>query len=175
MTDTPTEPRRRRGGRRERPTGPAAPGQRPWQCYRRTIEPTKVVSDDELESIHLASLEVLRDTGMDFLHPRALKLWAEAGAKADGERVRFDPRREGIAPRRSPRRESLPTCARWREPDAPRRPALAESARHPIFGPGRPAPPGNLVAAATAVKRSPGRGGGGRTRPDSRNLPSDTP
>ena len=89
MTDTPTEPRRRRGGRRERPTGPAAPGQRPWQLYRRTIEPTKVVSDDELESIHLASLEVLRDTGMDFLHPHALKLWVEAGAEVDGERVRF--------------------------------------------------------------------------------------
>jgi len=91
VTDAPIETRRRRGGRRERPTGPAAPTQRPWQLYRRTIEPTKVVSDDELESIHLASLEVLRDTGMDFLHPHALKLWADAGAAVDGERVRFDP------------------------------------------------------------------------------------
>ena len=97
MTETPTDAaettggRRRRGGRRERPSGPTGPKQVPWRRYQRPIEPTRVVSDDELESIHLASLEVLRDTGMDFLHPTALKLWAEAGAKVDGERVRFDP------------------------------------------------------------------------------------
>ena len=89
MTDI--EPRRRRAGRRERPAGPAGPQQRPWQLYRRTIEPTRVVSDDELESIHLASLEVLRDTGMDFLHPEARKRWIEVGADVDGDRVRFDP------------------------------------------------------------------------------------
>ena len=28
---------------------------------------------------------------MDFLHPTALEMWAEAGAKVDGQRVRFDP------------------------------------------------------------------------------------
>ena len=96
MTDTPTDTtetggRRRRGGRRERPTGPVGPQQVPWRLYKRPMEPTRVVSDDELESIHLASLEVLRDTGMDFLHATALGMWAEAGAKIDGERVRFDP------------------------------------------------------------------------------------
>ncbi len=85
------EPRRRSGGRRERPTGPVGPPQRPWQLYRRPIEPTRIVSDDELESIHLASLEVLSTVGMDFLHPKALELWTEAGAKIDGERVRLDP------------------------------------------------------------------------------------
>ena len=73
-------PRRRRSGRRERSSGPSTPPQRPWQLYRRTFEPTAIVSEDELEAIHLASLEVLRDTGMDFLHPRALALWARAGA-----------------------------------------------------------------------------------------------
>jgi trimethylamine--corrinoid protein Co-methyltransferase len=55
------------------------------------VEPTRVVSDDELESIHLASLEVLSTVGMDFLHPEALKLWTKAGAKIDGDRVRLDP------------------------------------------------------------------------------------
>lgn len=49
------------------------------------------MSDDELESIHLASLRVLRETGMDFLHPTALAKWAEAGADVDGHRVRIDP------------------------------------------------------------------------------------
>ena len=96
MTDTPTDTtetggRRRRGGRRERPTGPVGPQQVPWRLYKRPMEPTRVVSDDELESIHLASLEVLRDVGMDFLHPKALEMWAEVGATIDGERVRFDP------------------------------------------------------------------------------------
>ena len=50
-----------------------------------------MVSEDELEAIHQASLTVLRDTGMDFLHPTARRMWAEAGARLDGERVRLDP------------------------------------------------------------------------------------
>jgi trimethylamine--corrinoid protein Co-methyltransferase len=49
-----------------------------------------VVSDDQLEAIHLASLRVLEETGMDFLHPEALRMWREAGAAVDGERVRLD-------------------------------------------------------------------------------------
>jgi trimethylamine--corrinoid protein Co-methyltransferase len=53
--------------------------------------PTKVVSDDELESIHLASLRILSDYGMDFLLPEARDLLAKAGAKITDNRVRFDP------------------------------------------------------------------------------------
>jgi trimethylamine--corrinoid protein Co-methyltransferase len=51
---------------------------------------TVIVSDDELESIHLASLRVLAETGIDFLHPDALRLLSAAGARVDSERVRFD-------------------------------------------------------------------------------------
>ena len=54
-------------------------------------EPTKVLSDDELESIHLASLRILSDYGMDFLNPDARDLLKKAGAKVENERVRFDP------------------------------------------------------------------------------------
>ena len=50
-----------------------------------------MISDDELESIHDSSLLVLRDIGMDFLHPKATQMLAAAGADVDGERVRFDP------------------------------------------------------------------------------------
>ena len=50
-----------------------------------------MVSEDELEAIHQASLTVLRDTGMDFLHPTARRMWADAGARLDGDRVRLDP------------------------------------------------------------------------------------
>ena len=49
------------------------------------------MSDDDLEAIHRASLEVLRTTGIDMLHPGARRLLAAAGAEVDGERVRFDP------------------------------------------------------------------------------------
>ena len=85
-------PRRRRGRKRRRTSAETGPYQPPWRRIRRRFEPVKVVSDDELESIHEASLTVLRDIGMVFLHPEALRLWAEAGAAVgDDQRVRFDP------------------------------------------------------------------------------------
>ena len=57
------------------------------------MRPSEVVSEDELEVIHLASLRILRDIGMDFLDAEARRLLAEAGADVDGDgpRVRFDP------------------------------------------------------------------------------------
>ena len=65
--------------------------QPPWRLHERRFEPTPLVSDDELEAVHQASLAVLRDTGMDFLHPTARRMWAAAGARVDGARVRLDP------------------------------------------------------------------------------------
>ncbi len=56
-----------------------------------TLEPVKAISDDQVEGIHQASLRVLAETGVDFLHPEARRLLADAGATVDGERVRFDP------------------------------------------------------------------------------------
>ena len=79
-----------RRGRRERSSGPVGPSQPAWRPIRRSYEPTRAVSDDELEAIHLASLEVLRDTGMDFLHPEARRMWSEAGASVIDDRVRVD-------------------------------------------------------------------------------------
>lgn len=56
-------------------------------------EPLRVVSDDELENIHRASLRVLEEVGIDFLLPEARRLLAAAGATADpaSSRVRFEP------------------------------------------------------------------------------------
>ncbi len=53
--------------------------------------PTEVVSEDELEAIHTASLRVLSEIGMNFLDPESRDLLLAAGAEVDGERVRFDP------------------------------------------------------------------------------------
>jgi trimethylamine--corrinoid protein Co-methyltransferase len=64
--------------------------QPPFAQPHRTMPTTSLVSDDQLEAIHLASLRVLAETGIDFLHPEALRLLGAAGARIDGERVRFD-------------------------------------------------------------------------------------
>jgi trimethylamine--corrinoid protein Co-methyltransferase len=56
------------------------------------MPPTPVVSEDELESIHNASLTVLEELGIDFMHPDARAILKKAGADVkDGtDRVRFD-------------------------------------------------------------------------------------
>lgn len=57
----------------------------------RPFPPTKLISDDQVEAIHHASLKVLAEIGMDFMLPEARDILKKAGAKIDGERVRFDP------------------------------------------------------------------------------------
>ncbi len=94
----PAEPalatdRTRRGGRAGKRSGAgAAFEQPPFRQLRTPFQPTKLVSDDELESIHLASLRVLREIGVDVLHDGARQIMKEHGADVrDGvERVRFD-------------------------------------------------------------------------------------
>jgi trimethylamine--corrinoid protein Co-methyltransferase len=51
-----------------------------------------MVSEDELESIHNASLTILEEMGMDFMHEEAREILKKAGAdvRAGSERVRFD-------------------------------------------------------------------------------------
>jgi len=86
--------RRRRGGAsRHAGTADASVEQPPFRHHQRWFEPTRAVSDDQLEAIHLASLKVLQDTGIDVLNDEARKLLGEAGATVDphSERVRFDP------------------------------------------------------------------------------------
>jgi trimethylamine--corrinoid protein Co-methyltransferase len=52
---------------------------------------TEVVSADELESIHLASLTILERIGMEFMDPESRQIMREAGADVDesNQRVRF--------------------------------------------------------------------------------------
>jgi trimethylamine--corrinoid protein Co-methyltransferase len=94
MTETPARPRRRsrrhRGGDDSQPPPVDQP---PFRLHRRRFEPTRVVSDDELEAIHQASLRVLADIGIDVLHPDARQRLLAAGcaSSVDGDRVRFDP------------------------------------------------------------------------------------
>ncbi|MHB2165821.1 trimethylamine methyltransferase family protein [Alsobacter sp. R-9] len=101
--DAPTDPRGRRGRRagRETPGSAAAPKPQP----RLPFAPVPAVSADELEAIHEASLTVLEEIGMDFLHDGARQILKDAGADVESGslRVRF-PRalvesKIGLAPR----------------------------------------------------------------------------
>jgi trimethylamine---corrinoid protein Co-methyltransferase len=87
-----TVPRRRQGGRAAHDR-PVLPTQRAFQQPRIHYRPTAVLSDDELESIHVASLRVLSEIGMDFLDEGARNLLKGAGAEIEpgSQRVRFDP------------------------------------------------------------------------------------
>ncbi len=94
----PAEPalatdRARRGGRAGKRAGGAASfEQPPFRQLKNPFAPTRLVSDDELESIHLASLRVLREIGVDVLHDEARRIMKEHGAdvREGSERVRFD-------------------------------------------------------------------------------------
>jgi trimethylamine--corrinoid protein Co-methyltransferase len=85
--------RTRRGGRhgkREQMAG--AFHQQPFRRLARKFTPAQIVSDDQLETIHLASLRVLKEIGVDVLHDGARAIMKAAGADVRGssERVRFD-------------------------------------------------------------------------------------
>ena len=92
-TDSPPQETGRGARRRravERGGGSAAP---PAGQPKLPFAPLDLVSRDELESIHQAALEVLKEIGVDFLHDGARAMLSEAGADADpaSRRVRFDP------------------------------------------------------------------------------------
>src|SRR5271170_944814 len=80
--------RRRRAFERGGASAPQPAGQ-----PRSPFAPLDLVSRDELESIHQAALEVLKEIGIDFLHYEARAMLKGAGADVDpaSRRVRFDP------------------------------------------------------------------------------------
>ena len=83
----------RRGGRAGKRAGGAAGfEQPPYRNLKNPLTPTKLISDDELESIHLTSLRVLKEIGVDVLHDEARRIMKAAGAdvREGSDRVRFD-------------------------------------------------------------------------------------
>ncbi|MEQ9350720.1 MAG: trimethylamine methyltransferase family protein, partial [Alphaproteobacteria bacterium] len=89
MTRTPAAGRRRRQD--ARPTGLTV-RQLPWAQYANPYEPMRVLSDDQIEDIHRASLRVLKETGVEVMDPEACRLLAEAGCDVNHEtgQVRFE-------------------------------------------------------------------------------------
>ncbi len=70
----------------------AGPAQSPWRPVVNAYDPVRVLSDDQVEAIHDASMRILEELGVEFLLPEAVALLRRAGADvaADGRRVRFD-------------------------------------------------------------------------------------
>ena len=78
----------RRRARRQ----PAGPVQPPWRRLRNPYKPIEVLSADQIEAIHEASLRVLEELGIDIWSDVALEVLARAGADVDreGRHVRLD-------------------------------------------------------------------------------------
>ena len=84
MSRTNRKPRRPQSTRFEQP---------PFAEVRSPLRPVDFVSEDQIETIHHASLKVLADIGLRVNSAVALDLYAAAGADVDHDRelVRFDP------------------------------------------------------------------------------------
>ena len=76
------KPRTHRRPRRDL-SGRTALAQLPWTSLRNPYAPTEVVSADQIEAIHEASLQILKELGVVFLLPEALAILARAGAEVD--------------------------------------------------------------------------------------------
>ncbi len=66
-----------------------------------------VLNEDQIEQIHLATLELLERTGVQVTHPRALEILQGAGARVEGDRVRMPSWLVEDAIRRAPSRVVL--------------------------------------------------------------------
>jgi trimethylamine--corrinoid protein Co-methyltransferase len=64
----------------------------------------QVINDQQIEQIHMATLEVLERTGIKLTHPKALELLSGAGARVDGDRVRIPSWMVEDAIRKAPKR-----------------------------------------------------------------------
>jgi len=81
----------RRGGRARSERGPRLPYQAPFKQPSMRLNHTEVLSADEVEAIHEASLTILERIGMKFIDGESRSIMREAGAEVDESthRVRF--------------------------------------------------------------------------------------
>jgi trimethylamine---corrinoid protein Co-methyltransferase len=86
------EPRRRRSIERAAAKGPAAIPQLPLRRVRNPYPPMALLSADQIEAIHEASLHILENFGIEVMSSHALSLFEEAGASVDHttQTVRLD-------------------------------------------------------------------------------------
>ena len=65
----------------------------PWRTLTNPYRPVEILSADQIETIHRASLRILSEVGLEVLGDRAIDLLVRAGAQVDraSRRVRLDP------------------------------------------------------------------------------------
>lgn len=63
---------------------------RPYGAVKNPFEPIEVLSADQVEDIHSASMAILETTGMRVLDMQTRELMQAAGAAVEGDAVRFD-------------------------------------------------------------------------------------
>ena len=74
--------RRREGGRARRVSGPGL-HQLPWSQVTNPYAPMAVLSTDQVEAIHLSSLRILEELGVELMSPRARSVLAAIGAEVN--------------------------------------------------------------------------------------------
>jgi trimethylamine---corrinoid protein Co-methyltransferase len=77
------ESRRRREGGRGRRAAPTHLRQLPWRAVRNPYAPMEVLTADQLEAIHLTSLRIVEELGIELRSPRACAIMRSAGAQVD--------------------------------------------------------------------------------------------
>ena len=55
----------------------------PFRQPRNPWTTVDILSPDQVEQLHIASMEILENTGIDFQDDEALTIWERAGAKVD--------------------------------------------------------------------------------------------
>ena len=65
--------------------------QRPWGQVPRLYDPIRVISDDQVEAIHQASLQLLAQQGIRVLNGAAIDAYRRAGARVEDAMVFLDP------------------------------------------------------------------------------------
>jgi len=79
--------------RRERANRSAGIRQLPFARFNNPYRPMELVSADQIESIHQASLKLLAEVGVEVMHEESRRILRQAGADVDEatQRVRCDP------------------------------------------------------------------------------------
>src|SRR5688572_31125429 len=74
--------RERHAGRRERRQEiPLL--KHPFRQLRNPLPPLQLLNEAQLQQLHLASMQILEEIGLDFLDGETLDIWERAGAKVD--------------------------------------------------------------------------------------------
>ncbi|MCB0043949.1 MAG: trimethylamine methyltransferase family protein [Caldilineaceae bacterium] len=86
----PASAQRRAERRRRRTRSPLA--HIPWRIVENNLPAMTVLSPEELDKLHEASMRIVEEIGIAFMDDEALDLWAAAGAAVDRstQRVRID-------------------------------------------------------------------------------------